>query len=339
MKKVILSAAVLLTFIILSEGFLRFVFEEGDLLRPGFIADAELGYRIASYTSGHDELGFRNDGEKETALVAIGDSQTYSIITQRKNSWPEQLSLKLSRPIYNMSLGGYSGEQYAYLTRKATGELGAKWVLWGVFLGDDAALHTANQFQVSETTLKSWLEAKSFLYNWLFYNWPGDIVRNIKMLLLSERERRQVLELCNIHACTSVLAGARNASIDLAKHHVKSGVERLLANILDASQSVRMTVVLIPTKSSVLQAYSAQTINANSNKNSTAWQRSILFERSLNNYIKTQLKRAGIQVIDTLPELQFVASKYPPYFSDYNEHLNTAGQRAIARAIAREVAQ
>ncbi|MCG7644908.1 hypothetical protein MHM87_04815 [Alteromonas sp. Cnat3-28] len=342
MKKAWISVVVIIAPIFLFEGTLRIFYHRVDLLRPSFIADAELQYAIAPNASGHDALGFRNREFKKIPIVAIGDSQTYSIITPRGDSWPAQLEGELSKSVYNMAIGGYGSQQYKALTGKAINELGAKHVLWGVFLGDDAAPYSTNEYQPLEADFKTWMEANSFLFNWLFYHWPGDIVRKVKTSLSLNTAKQVTLELCNLKTCTSILVGARDTLLDINRPNVKQGVEQLLENIVSASKRVKLTVVLIPTKAAVLQAYipkndTSERHDDNNDENAAvrAWQHSIQLEKTLSSYLKSQLKHVGITVIDTLPALKAAAQEQPIYFYDYNGHIGAAGQRAIAQEIAR----
>src|SRR5262245_42445916 len=99
-----------------SELLLRCVVNPGDFLFATLIDDPILGSRIKPQTTGHDALGFRNTEVPQSAnVVAIGDSQTYGVSAGRDDSWPHQLGMLLSEPVYNMALGGYGPLQYLFL--------------------------------------------------------------------------------------------------------------------------------------------------------------------------------------------------------------------------------
>ena len=314
---------------------LRVMYSEVDYLRPSFVADSALGYKIASYSSGHDKLGFRNADVSNTDLVAIGDSQTYSIATSRNESWPMVLSAELSTPVYNMAVGGYGASQYAELAKIAIEELRAKTIVLGVFLGDDAQSYANTQFVPHEMTVKTWFEAHSMLFNWVFYHWPGDAVRYVKKAIDRDNSVGSILSLERDNVSTDILVSARNKSMDLRLSSVRKGVDNLVKHIERIDKQVKLFVVLIPTKALVLEKYTP--VNNAPKTLVREWQSSIALENALRLYLKQRLLKLGIQVVDPSKALQKVAAEKSVYFSDYNGHFTAAGQQAIAQAVARRM--
>jgi len=101
------------------------------------VSDPRLQVRILPNAPGHDERGFRNHGQVESAdVVAIGDSQTWGINVSRSEAWPSVLSVMGNVRVYSMSLGGWGPLQYSLLAGDALA-LNPKAILIGIYLGND----------------------------------------------------------------------------------------------------------------------------------------------------------------------------------------------------------
>lgn len=109
-----------------------------DFLNPTLIPDDFLGHRIAAYTGGHDQWGFRNKKRPETVhIVCIGDSMTYGVSAQARESWPAVLATMGMGSVYNMALGGYGPVQYLQLLRTKAVKLHPRIVIIGFYFGND----------------------------------------------------------------------------------------------------------------------------------------------------------------------------------------------------------
>src|SRR5690349_3130067 len=124
--------------VLLSEASSRLILNPADYLSAKTIPDSVLGITIAPNSSGFDEWGFRNRGVPSTAdIVAIGDSHTFGNAAAMNDSWPSVVARVTGREVYNLGLGGYGPNQYYHLLTNKALKLHPKWILCGVYMGDD----------------------------------------------------------------------------------------------------------------------------------------------------------------------------------------------------------
>jgi hypothetical protein len=103
------------------------------------VPDARFGQRPNPRMPGLDSAGWRNASRPERAdAVAIGDSQTYGDEVAREDAWPQLLSERSGRVVYNMGLGGYGPVEYERLLDEALA-LSPPVVLVGYYTGNDLA--------------------------------------------------------------------------------------------------------------------------------------------------------------------------------------------------------
>jgi hypothetical protein len=134
---VLLLASLVLTLAI-GEGMIRLVLNPADFLSVTTIRDEALGIRVAPGASGFDAWGFRNPRVPATAeIVAIGDSHTYGHNAKMSESWPYVVGHLTGRSVYNLALGGYGPNQYLELLKTRALKLKPRWVVCGLYLGDD----------------------------------------------------------------------------------------------------------------------------------------------------------------------------------------------------------
>ncbi len=101
------------------------------------IPDSELGSRFSPYSPGHDARGYRNPEALDAAeILAIGDSYTYGIGAESRDSWPGHLAELTGRSTYNAGIVGYGFCEYRTVLRHL-GELDPEVVVIGVFTGND----------------------------------------------------------------------------------------------------------------------------------------------------------------------------------------------------------
>ena len=124
--------------LLLGEAGARLVLNPADFLSVTTVRDDVLGIRISPRTAGFDEWGFRNPRVPSTAeIVAIGDSHTYGNNATMAESWPYVLGRVTGKSVYNLALGGYGPNQYWELHQTRAMKLGPRWVVCGLYLGDD----------------------------------------------------------------------------------------------------------------------------------------------------------------------------------------------------------
>ncbi|BFU93997.1 MAG: hypothetical protein NTNFB02_07190 [Nitrospira sp.] len=101
------------------------------------VSDPRLVVRIQPNAPGHDERGFRNREQVESAdVVVIGDSQTWGVNVSRSETWPSVLAAMSKVKAYSMSLGGWGPLQYELLAGEALA-LKPQAILIGIYLGND----------------------------------------------------------------------------------------------------------------------------------------------------------------------------------------------------------
>jgi acetyltransferase AlgX (SGNH hydrolase-like protein) len=124
--------------LLLAEGGARLVLNPADFLSVTTIRDDVLGIRVAAGAAGFDEWGFRNPRVPEAVdIVAIGDSHTYGNNATMSQSWPYVAGRLTGKSVYNLALGGYGPNQYFHLLKTRAVKLRPRWVVCGLYLGDD----------------------------------------------------------------------------------------------------------------------------------------------------------------------------------------------------------
>jgi len=124
--------------VLAGEGVARLILNPADFLSVTTIQDEALGIRVAPGASGFDEWGFRNPRVPATAeIVAVGDSHTYGHNARMSESWPYVVGRLTGRSVYNLALGGYGPNQYFYLLKTRALKLSPRWVVCGLYMGDD----------------------------------------------------------------------------------------------------------------------------------------------------------------------------------------------------------
>lgn len=124
--------------LLLSEGIARLILNPADFLSVTTVRDDVLGIRVAPGTAGFDEWGFRNPRVPSAVdIVAIGDSHTYGNNATMSQSWPYVVGRVTGRSVYSLALGGYGPNQYFQLLKTRALTLRPRWVVCGLYLGDD----------------------------------------------------------------------------------------------------------------------------------------------------------------------------------------------------------
>lgn len=124
--------------LIAGEGGARLILNPADFLSVATVQDEMLGIRVAPGASGFDEWGFRNPRVPAAAeIVAVGDSHTYGNNATMFESWPSVVGRLTGRSVYNLGLGGYGPNQYFHLLRTRALKLRPRWVVCGLYMGDD----------------------------------------------------------------------------------------------------------------------------------------------------------------------------------------------------------
>src|SRR5689334_12652403 len=100
-------------------------------------SDRRLMTRMPPNAPGHDRNGFRNATIPQGVdIVAIGDSQTWGINADLKETWPSVLGTLTNSSVYSMALGSWGPLQYDLLTDDAL-NLSPKSIVVGLYFGND----------------------------------------------------------------------------------------------------------------------------------------------------------------------------------------------------------
>lgn len=84
----------------------------GDIIRMGFVPQAEGDGRVHRYPYQSDSEGFRNSAPRDSIEVAaLGDSFTDALTMRREDAWPAQLEARLGRPVQNYGTAGFGPQQ------------------------------------------------------------------------------------------------------------------------------------------------------------------------------------------------------------------------------------
>ncbi len=124
--------------VLLFELGLRVAREKMDYLAPERVADPALGFRVAPYTGGHDEWGFRNlEVPESSEVVALGDSNTWGVAARWDESWPSEFARKTGQRVYNLGMGGYGPVEYFHLLETKALSLKPDLVVVALYFGND----------------------------------------------------------------------------------------------------------------------------------------------------------------------------------------------------------
>jgi hypothetical protein len=338
-----------------------------DYLSPVLVRDDILGIRLPPHASGHDAWGFRNAIVPKTAdVVAIGDSHTYGNTAKMAEAWPAVLGRLTGRSVYNMGMGGYGPNQYAYLLDTRALSLNPKVVVCGFYMGDDfdnAAkitygldhwrflrdpryLETPQPWDIWEQPsreswhkkARTWLSSHSVVYRLIVHGLMGRVkavyqVRNATRLYgptptLDIKDK----SLLEAFQPKNILLG-----LDQADQKVQEGMRisfRLLREMNEAcrSRGIRFIVVVIPTKESVFSSYLE---HAPSLPLGDIVDKLIANERAARDKLFAFLADEGIRSVDVLQGLKRAIEREKIYAgSAVDMHPNKNGYRVIAETVA-----
>lgn len=363
--KVLIFALSVLMGILLCEGISRLVLNPADYLSPTLVKDRVLGVTIASGSSGYDEWGFRNKRVPLKAdVVAIGDSHTYGNTAMMDDAWPSVLARDTGLEVYNLGLGGYGPNQYSFLLKSKAFKLHPKWVVCGLYLGDDFenAFSMTYGFDhwsflrreghwgnvdpniwnpdppVWMANVRNWLSSNSMLYRLTFH---GPLLAMIKELVRFQK----VSERGDPYTTALIVKedGIREAfrplglveSLNQSSGPIREGMRitfQLLAemNQLCRQEGCRLLVVIIPTKETVFSDYIEKFPQLHLYE---ALSRVIVNERLAKRSLIEFLDSAGIDYVDTLfPLKQAVRSQlYAQTTRDMHPGKN--GYRVIGESV------
>lgn len=365
--KVSITVLSVLVGILLCEGIARLVLNPADYLSPIMIQDNVLGVTIASGSSGYDEWGFRNKRVPlEADIVAIGDSHTFGNTAMMDDAWPLVVARETGRTVYNLGLGGYGPNQYSFLLQGKGIKLHPKWVLCGLYLGDDfenafsmtygfdhwSALRNGENWDhvdpniwnpgppVWGASVRNWLSSNSMLYRLTFHG----------PLLASGMEAIRFLEASkNMDPYTTAVIleneGIREAfrpvglaeSLSQSSRPIREGMRITFYLLQEMNKECRKAgcqflVVIIPTKETVFAKYIERDSKLHLYE---TLHKVITNERQAKSEMIKFLHDHEISYVDVLPMLEQSVEKQLYAQTTRDMHPGRNGYKVIGEAVAK----
>jgi hypothetical protein len=329
------------------------------------VKDDILGERITKGSSGFDEWGFRNRAvPAQVDLVALGDSHTYGNNAKMEDSWPYVAAHSAGVGVYNLGLGGYGPNQYSYLLKTKALGLKPRWILCGLYLGDDfenAFLITygkdywsflrkgdwgqadpdiwqGEDYDRSFKAIRTWLSKNSIFYQLLFH---GPLLGNLKGALQTKRAPLNpavatlIVPEANIEEAFRPLRIQKN--LDQSDPAIREGMRitfELLQQMNTESREhgTQFAVVLIPTKESVFADYLSGRPGIHL---SEVLNKVIVEEQIARSQLVDFFNKAGIAYVDALPALRREAGNHLYIRGDADMHPAKNGYRVIGQVAAK----
>jgi hypothetical protein len=352
--------------LVLSETAARLFLSRADYLSATTIGDEILGLRVAPGTGGFDGWGFRNAGVPQSVeILALGDSHTYGNNATLSDSWPSVVGRRTRQSVYNLGLGGYGPNQYYHLLTARGLKLKPRWVLCGLYMGDDfenAFVMTYGKeywtflrggswsgvaVDIWETpdqttwhrSVRAWLSRNSMIYQLLVH---GPLLGKIKGAL---QVRQAALRADQTTTSLVLDAGgvveafrprSIHARLDQSSAAVREGMRitfHLLALMDKTCQEngCQLVVVVIPTKETVFADYLLRDRHLPL--------RDVISDLVHNEEDATRrllnfLDQANIPYVETLPALRRKVSDQLYTHSDKDMHPGKNGYKVIGETVA-----
>jgi len=347
--------------VLAAELLARTVLDPIDYLFPQLVDDDFLFHKIEGYTGGHDAWGFRNTRTPESVdIVCIGDSMTYGISAQARDSWPAVLGKIRSTSVYNMGLGGYGPIQYLHLMRTQAVKLHPKTIIVGFYFGNDL-LDVYNEVRFNEKwsgygrlgdldvnapafafqappgkflgDLRDWLSRHSVFYALLTRTSLFDFIRVREMM---QRDNGSLIMYRDDKHNENFKLGAADRFLDMSDPRIKSAMQitkQVLRDMRSLSETdgFRLILALIPTKERV---YGKLLDQAGYIAKYPRLADALHQEDVARNTIVGFLHQSNIEFVDLLPELEEEVEKRDLYPLG-DGHPNKDGYRVIAETLDR----
>lgn len=352
--------------VFLCEAGARVILRPGDYLSATTIRDEILGIRIAPNSVGADEWGFRNERVPSTAnVVAIGDSHTYGNTAAMADSWPSVVARSTGETVYNLGVGGYGPNQYYHLLTTKALKLHPKWVVCGVYMGDDfenafsitygleywapfrkgrwnsvdANIWEGREAPGFAAGTRNWLSEHSMVYRMVVH---GPLVGRIKeavryrRMSVEEDPQTIVLRIPDASVREAFRPIGLAARLDQSSERVREGMRitfELLRDMNEACvrEGCRFVVAIIPTKETVFSRYFEGTARIHLRE---ALDRLIANERLARNELVKFLESGRIAYVDVLPALEKATGGELYARTTRDMHPGKNGYRVIGEAVA-----
>jgi hypothetical protein len=356
--------------IVLCEIGARFVLNPADYLSVKTVNDDLLGMTIAPGSAGFDQWGFRNPAVPSAVdVVALGDSHTFGNAAMMDDAWPRVLSRDTGRTVYNLGLGGYGPNQYYQLLKTRGLSLHPKWVLCGLYMGDDfenafsityglnrwAWLRQGEWSGVDANiwgndeppgrfkSVRNWLSRESMTYRLLVHGVMAGAKENVRFeqAKAAADPAVTVIDLGSDHIREAFRPIGIATRLDQDRREVREGMRitfKLLGEMakMCRENGCQFGVVIIPTKETVFAEYLQRTPGLHL-KDSV--DKVIVNERVARKALGDALEREGIPYIDTLPALRAAATRSLYAQTTADMHPGKNGYKVIGDAAASFVAK
>jgi lysophospholipase L1-like esterase len=308
----------------------------------------------------------RNPAIPERAeIVTIGDSQTYGVSAMAFNSWPSWLSRMTGQSVYNVALGGWGPIQYEVLLEELAFTLNPKTVVLGLYLGNDVfdayrvvygLDHWKSRRLADGATLispyesvnrarglsalvrfRAWIGQKSILYR-LAVSSAGQLLGRLEIALRSVDPGITIIDDPDLR--TAFTPQRRLLGLDRSRPEVQEGLrltfdalERMIGKTRE--KGIQLVVLVIPTKEAVFEE---RLIGRPDLANADAIKVLLGAEAEIREEIKRFVETRGIPFVDPRKAMTSAGDTEPIYPSNEGGHPVSAGYRAIAAAVAEEIA-
>jgi hypothetical protein len=363
----LLAGAAGLVALLIGEGAVRLVVNPSDYLSVQLFTHEVLGATPSRVSAGggFDDWGFRNPRVPPSAdIVAIGDSHTYGNTATMADSWPYVLGRLRNQQVYNMGLGGYGPNQYAYLLRERALKLRPKTVIVGLYMGDDfenaflityGLQHWAGlrELPASEVNfdiwveppaptwhkkVRIWLSRHSVVYQLIVH---GPLLGRIQGEAQIRNARQfngeaVALDIPDKGILEAFLPKGILRRLDQSSSSVREGMRitfKLLAEMNEACRSkhIEFVVAVIPTKETVFADYLERKPEL---PLSDVLDRLIANERIAREKTFEALRQSQIRYVDTLPALRRSIDQQLYARTAGDMHPGRHGYRVIGEAVA-----
>lgn len=349
----------------------RIALNPADFLSPRIVKDDVLGITVAPHSSGFDEWGFRNSTVPATAdVVAVGDSHTYGNTARMDDAWPSVLASATKLQVYNLGLGGYGPNQYHYLLTTKGLKLKPKWVVCGIYMGDDfenafmitygldywAPLRVGQWKNINAdiwgvtappvwgADIRNWLSEHSMMYRLIVH---GPLFAMIKEAVRFEQVAGEsdpyttalVMDDQNIREAFRPLGMAER--LDKNSGPVREGMRITFHLLKDMDRACtragcKFLAVIIPTKETVFAEHIIKTPKLHLKD---ALERIIVNEQSAKADLVEFLSSESIAYVDTLPALRRSVENQLYAQTTRDMHPGRNGYRVIGEAVAEYLSQ
>jgi hypothetical protein len=342
-RKFAYMGIILILLLLIMEFILRQVVLPHEYLSPNFETHPQLLYKIQANEKGHDQWGFRNAFvPKNTDVVAIGDSFTYGISNKASDAWPSVLSELSNQNMYNLSVGGYGINQYAYLLNEYALALKPKKIILGLYMGDDFAknrtikLKRSNQRSTEEKStpnkieLRHWLAQNSVVYNMLVQSGFGNTIRYMESWFFSKKVNTDNYVFYSQGDVNTIFTPQTRLNNLVHEEGYKNTFNALLKMKKQCDvHNIDFLVVIFPTKEMVFE----EAVNADFKNHPVSMKKLFEAENHGNLLLKNFLEQSVISYVDLKMELAKVSGNMKLFYQDSNGHMNRNGHKVAASAI------